>query len=116
MYKFYIARFTHKKNKLLKEERVNPEAYFLFKGGITHHNEALDRFDPKVNDHYKKDYGDWHIKIWYSQNFQTEEVSISAIELALYIVSQTDSILFILLKFFIFYNFIYMMEVFLTKL
>ena len=36
----------------------------------------LDRFDPKVNDHYKKDYGDWHIKIWYSQNFQTEEEAL----------------------------------------
>ena len=73
MYKFYIARFTHKKNKLLREEKVNPEAHFLFKGGITHHNEALDRFNPKVNDHYKKDYGDWDIKIWYSQNFETKE-------------------------------------------
>lgn len=61
--KFYIALFKNKEYQKPDDKKM------MIKFGITHHSNALKRFDESVDDGYVKNYKDWDIKILYSQNF-----------------------------------------------
>lgn len=73
--KFYVMQF---KNKVYEKPK---DGKLMIKFGITHHSDAMHRFDPKYEDGYVKDYSDWDIKCLYSQNFFGENARIFAEEL-----------------------------------
>lgn len=68
MYKFY---FLTMKNKVFEM----PTDKVFCKFGITHRSDALERFDPSINDGYTKSekYLDWDIKVDFSMFFETKE-------------------------------------------
>lgn len=63
-YKFYLMEFTNK-------FYPTPAGFTFIKPGITHHMEALDRFNPSVNDGYQKNYEDWNIVCKFSRVFKS---------------------------------------------
>ena len=63
-YKFYLMEFT---NKLYP----TPPGHVFIKPGITHHMDAMKRFDPLVDDGYAKNYEDWNIVCKFSQVFKS---------------------------------------------
>ena len=69
------------KNKVYEKPK---DRKLMIKFGITHHSDAMHRFDPKYDDGYVKDYSDWDIKCLYSQNFFGEHARIFAEELERY--------------------------------
>ena len=68
MYKFYFLTMRNKKFQI-------PENKVFSKFGITHQADVLRRFDPTVDDGYKKSekYLDWDIKVDFSMWFDTKE-------------------------------------------
>tara|TARA_A100001201_G_scaffold11770_1_gene15489 strand:- start:6102 stop:6521 length:420 start_codon:yes stop_codon:yes gene_type:complete len=68
MYKFYFLTMRNKKFQV-------PENKVFCKFGITHQPDVLRRFDPTVDDGYKKSekYLDWDIKADFSMLFDTKE-------------------------------------------
>lgn len=67
MYKFYACEFINKKYPM-----PDPTKVFV-KFGITHHKDALDRFNPNVDDGYAKIYNDWDIVCKFSAAFKTKQ-------------------------------------------
>jgi hypothetical protein len=70
MYKFYFCTF---KNNVFS----SPADKVFCKFGITHNNDVLARFNPNVDDGYKKSdkYLDWDIKADFSMWFDTKEAA-----------------------------------------
>lgn len=66
-YKFYIVEMLNRKYGSPSDGKK------LVKFGITHHMDIMKRFDPAVNDGYKKNYDDWIILPKYSQVYHTRE-------------------------------------------
>jgi len=58
------------KNKVYQKPK---DGKLMIKFGITHHKDALKRYDSSVDDGYSKNYEDWDIKTVYSQNFFGED-------------------------------------------
>lgn len=69
-YKFYFCTFRNNKFKV-------PEGKVFCKFGITHNSNVLSRFNPNVNDGYKKSekYLDWNIKADFSMWFDSRELA-----------------------------------------
>jgi hypothetical protein len=78
--KFYIAQF---KNKVYEKPK---DGKLIIKFGITHHTDALKRFDENVDDGYTKNYEDWEVKIIYSQNFLKVDAWECGLELEKYVL------------------------------
>lgn len=77
MYKFYFCTLRNKKFEIKSNEltlfKDNPKVFVKF--GKTHHLNVLDRFNPNVNDGYKKSekYLDWEIVCDFSWKFPNHD-------------------------------------------
>lgn len=67
MHKFYVCEFTNIKYPMPDSDKV------FVKFGITHHWDVMDRFNPKVDDGYTKNYSDWKIVCKFSKPCSTKE-------------------------------------------
>jgi len=67
-HKFYLMEFTNK-------YYPTPAGHVFIKAGITHHMDAMKRFDPSVDDGYQKNYEDWNIMCKFSQVFKSKELA-----------------------------------------
>jgi len=66
-YKLYCIRMLNTVFPMPDDNHV------FVKVGITHHQNILDRFNPKVNDGYEKNYQDWKISPDFSVRFNDIE-------------------------------------------
>lgn len=63
--KFYVQEFTN-----MRYSKPDDGKTFI-KFGITHHMDTQKRFDPSVDDGYKKEYDDWNIRTLFSRKYDT---------------------------------------------
>ena len=77
--KVYATTMTNKLYPMPDEDHV------FVKIGITHHYDIMDRFNPKVNDGYEKNYDDWIISPKFSMPFNNV---VSAMEFEQHILNK----------------------------
>lgn len=64
-HKFYLMELENK-------FYPTPTGYAFIKPGTTHHMNAMDRYNPLVDDGYAKNYDDWNITCKFSRVFKSQ--------------------------------------------
>ena len=66
-YKVYVMEVRNKVYPMPDSDKV------FIKIGITHHMDAMKRFDPTVDDGYEKNYEDWEFDCKFSRKFPSKQ-------------------------------------------